>query len=150
MALPSAVANFAYNPTAAEDLEVGSPPSPLREHERAPPSDGGSAFQIGSVSEAGGLAAMQGRLDAAHATIAELSLQLGLARAQLASATELREMAVKFAALDEKHAAQIEINELKDFIYSMKLDWAQWEADKPPAQPEAGMASEVGPDAELL
>ena len=120
MSSPSAVANYAFE-SAAVDLEVGSPPSPMQEHGRVAPSDAGSAFHIGSVSEAGGIAAMQGRLDAAHATIAELSLQLGLARAQLASAAELRDMAVKVAALDEKHTAQIEVNELKDIIHSLKL-----------------------------
>ena len=173
MALPSAVANYAH--MSAVDLEVGSPPSPLREHERVPPSEAGSAFHIGSVSEAGGLAAMQGRLDEANAVIARLSLQWGEARAQLAAAAELHEVVVKLAVvderraaqsevtelkdaiygmklatLDERHEAQFEINELRGTIYIMKLDWAQWEAGNPPAQPEARMASEVGPGPELL
>ena len=112
MALHSAVAGYAY--VAAEDLEVGSPPSPAREHEPVPPSEAGSAYRIGSVSEAGGLAAVQGRLDEANAAIARLSLQLGEARAQIAAAAELHEVVVKLAVADERRAAQSEVTELKD------------------------------------
>ena len=122
MALPSAVADFfAYDSTAAEDLEVGSPQSPLREHVPVPPSEAGSAYRIGSVSEAGSLPAMQGRLDEANAAIARLSLQLGEARAQLAAAAELHQVVMKLAVADERRAAKSEATELKDTIYGMKL-----------------------------
>ena len=78
-------------------------------------------------SEADGL---QGRLDAANASIAQLSLQLGEARAQLAAAAELREMSVKFAVLEAKLAAQDEIKELEATVASMRLEWAQWGAPR--------------------
>ena len=81
------------------------------------PSEAGSAGS--RLSEAEGL---QGRLDAANAAIAQLNLQLGEARAQLVAAAELREMAVKFAVLEAKHAAQVEVNALKDVISGMKLE----------------------------
>ena len=78
MASPIA-GNRGAEPTAAIDVELGSPPSSLTAHERATLMyAGGSAFRIGTVSEAGGsglgdaLASAMGQLATAHASIAEL------------------------------------------------------------------------------
>ena len=112
---------------------------------------------------------MQGRLDAAHATIAELSLQLGEARAQLASAAELREMAVKNAALEAKQAMQadtgalyVERQLLRERIRQLEAQWEEWRDSEaqpqgaPPSPPGAAPAPEApapaggaatGPDA---
>ena len=72
----------------------------------------------GLTSEAGGSEAgpagshrsniemvLKEQLDNAHAEVYKLRGQLGEARAQIAAATEIRELAVKFAALEAKHAA---------------------------------------------
>ena len=119
MALPSAVAVFAYDAAAAVDLEVGSPPSPRAAALASPPSPmefvvatpprqqrvqweagAAAASEAGSAgSHRSDAEALEARLDAANAYIAQLSLQLGEARAQLAAAAELRDMAVKLAAL---------------------------------------------------
>ena len=89
---------------AADQVAAGSTPSPeafgigtpAREEQPA-------AAEAGSVgSRLSNAEALQGRLDAANEAIAQLNLQLGEARAQLASAVELREMAVKFAAVEAK------------------------------------------------
>ena len=116
---------------AGEQAGVESPPSPeafgigtpAREEQAAPPSEAGSAGSHLSTVEA-----LQGRLDAANESISRLNLQLGEARAQLAAAMELREMAVRVAVMETKLAAQTEIKELTNVISTMKLDWAQWEA----------------------
>ena len=116
------------------------------------PSEAGSAGSRHSEAEG-----LLGRLDVANAAIAALSLQLGEARAQLAardaqfaSAIELCKLTSKLDARDEKLAAQDEISALKDTISSMRLEWAQWEANNPRAQPVSGNASEAGSEAELL
>ena len=146
MALPSAVAVLAYDAAGAVDLEVGSPPSPLRQAAApasppspmefvvaTPPRQQRVQWEAGAAaaSEAGSAGshrndaeALEARLDAANAHIAQLSLQLGEARAQLAAAAELRDMAVKLAALEAKHAAQIEVTDLKGVIAGMEQDWA--------------------------
>ena len=100
-------------------------------------SEAGSAGSRRSEAEG-----LQGRLDAANASIAQLSLQLGEARAQLAAAAELREMSVKFAVLEARLAAQDEIKELEAIVASMRLEWAQWGAPR-----EAELLKE---EAELL
>ena len=102
----------------------------------------------GSTSEAGGSEAgsagsrrsnveivLKEQLDKAPAEVYKLREQLGEARAQVAAGTEIRELAVKFAALEAKHAAQAEISVLQvehqsllDVIASMKLEWAQRKA----------------------
>ena len=80
-----------------DDVELGAPPSSLTVHERAAFMDaGGSAFRIGTVSEAGAsrlgdaLASAMSVLASAHATIAKLQAQLGADRAELALRAQLR------------------------------------------------------------
>ena len=71
------------------EFVVATPPQQQAQFTEVP-SEAGSAGSRRSEAEG-----LQGRLDAANASIAQLSLQLGEARAQLAAAAELREISVK-------------------------------------------------------
>ena len=103
---------------------------------------GGSAFRIGTVSEAGGsglgdaLASAMGQLATAHASIAELQAQLGAARAELAVRAQLHDAVLKSAVLEAKHEMQAEVSalrverqQLRECIAKMEATWSQWQVE---------------------
>ena len=130
----------------AVDVELDSPPSSLKAHEReALMNAGGNAFRIGTVSEAAGsglsdaCASAMSELAAAHASIADLQAQLGAARAELASRAQLHDGVLKNAVLEAKHEAQAELGALRVERQSLHDCIAQLEAtlEKWPHEAEA-------------
>ena len=135
--VPSGVSPPDLGDEAGDHAGETSPPSPeafaiaTPTHVEPAASEAGSGGSQHSSAEA-----MHARLDAANEVIAQLNLQLGEARAQLAAAMELRDMAVKMAVMETRLAAQAEVNELKNVITSMRAEWAQWEATTAAAKVE--------------
>ena len=91
------------SPPSPEAFGIGTP---AREEQPATSEAGSAGSRLSTIE------AVQNRLDTANECIAQLNLQLGEARAQLAAAVELREMAVKVAVAETKLTAQAENNDL--------------------------------------
>ena len=112
--LPAATSPADFGEEAGDHAVEDSPPSPeafelgtpAREEQPATSEAGSVGSRFSNVE------ALQSRLGAANESIAQLNLQLGEARAQLAAAVELREMAVKVAVMESKLTAQAQLNEL--------------------------------------